>query len=138
MAAVNENSDGLLLDRYGTIIVDCGYVGSGEQVQLIDESAEAIVSFNQPGLPVTVVANQTGVARGRTGFAAVAMRFDLILSWVVSDRLEDNGDGPRSRGSPDTGRSRSLPGRVRSELPSLAEAAGQILGTQVSCAVRTG
>lgn len=53
-----------MLDRDGTIIVDRGYVGSVEQVQLIDGAAEAIASLNQAGLPVAVVTNQAGVARG--------------------------------------------------------------------------
>jgi len=55
---------GILLDRDGTIIVDHGYVGSIERVELIDGAAEAIASFNLAGLPVAVVTNQAGVARG--------------------------------------------------------------------------
>lgn len=55
---------GILLDRDGTIIVDHGYVGSVEQVELIDGAAAAIARFNRAGLPVAVVTNQAGVARG--------------------------------------------------------------------------
>jgi len=55
---------GVLLDRDGTIIVDHGYVGAVEQVQLIDGSADAIARFNRAGVPVVVVSNQAGVARG--------------------------------------------------------------------------
>ena len=55
---------GILLDRDGTIIVDNGYVGSVERVEFIDGSAQAIASFNQAGIPVAVVTNQAGVARG--------------------------------------------------------------------------
>jgi histidinol-phosphate phosphatase family protein len=55
---------GVLLDRDGTIIVDSGYVGSVERVQFIDGAIDAIARLNQAGLPVAVVTNQAGVARG--------------------------------------------------------------------------
>jgi histidinol-phosphate phosphatase family protein len=55
---------GVLLDRDGTIIVDHGYVGSVEKVDLIDGAAEAIARLNRAGVPVAVVTNQAGVARG--------------------------------------------------------------------------
>jgi D-sedoheptulose 7-phosphate isomerase/D-glycero-D-manno-heptose 1,7-bisphosphate phosphatase len=55
---------GILLDRDGTIIVDSGYVGSVDRVEFIEGAPEAIASFNQAGIPVAVVTNQAGVARG--------------------------------------------------------------------------
>jgi D-sedoheptulose 7-phosphate isomerase/D-glycero-D-manno-heptose 1,7-bisphosphate phosphatase len=58
---------GILLDRDGTIIVDSGYVGSVERVEFIAGAAEAIARFNQAGIPVAVVTNQAGVARGFYG-----------------------------------------------------------------------
>ena len=58
---------GILLDRDGTIIVDHGYVGSVDRVEFIDGAAEAIASFNRAGIPVAVVTNQSGVARGLYG-----------------------------------------------------------------------
>jgi D-sedoheptulose 7-phosphate isomerase/D-glycero-D-manno-heptose 1,7-bisphosphate phosphatase len=61
-----------LLDRDGTIIVDHGYVGSVERVDFIDGAAEAIASFNQAGLPVAIVTNQGGVARGFYGLDDVS------------------------------------------------------------------
>jgi D-sedoheptulose 7-phosphate isomerase/D-glycero-D-manno-heptose 1,7-bisphosphate phosphatase len=63
---------GILLDRDGTIIVDHGYVGSVERVEFIDGAAEAIAKFNQAGIPVAVVTNQAGVARGFYGIDDVA------------------------------------------------------------------
>jgi histidinol-phosphate phosphatase family protein len=62
---------GILLDRDGTIIVDHGYVGSVDRVEFIDGAAEAIARFNQAGLPVAVVTNQAGVARGYYGLEDV-------------------------------------------------------------------
>lgn len=63
---------GILLDRDGTIIVDHGYVGSVDQVELIDGSTQAIGQFNRAGIPVAVVTNQAGVARGMYGLEDVA------------------------------------------------------------------
>jgi D-sedoheptulose 7-phosphate isomerase/D-glycero-D-manno-heptose 1,7-bisphosphate phosphatase len=57
----------VLLDRDGTIIVDHGYVGEVDRVDLIDGAAEAIARFNAAGLPTAVVTNQAGVARGKYG-----------------------------------------------------------------------
>jgi histidinol-phosphate phosphatase family protein len=58
---------GILLDRDGTIIVDHGYVGSVDRVEFIDGAPEAIARFNRAGIPVAVVTNQAGVARGMYG-----------------------------------------------------------------------
>jgi D-sedoheptulose 7-phosphate isomerase/D-glycero-D-manno-heptose 1,7-bisphosphate phosphatase len=55
---------GLLLDRDGTIIADYHYVGHTERVQLLPGAAEAIARFNRAGIPVAIVTNQGGVARG--------------------------------------------------------------------------
>jgi D-sedoheptulose 7-phosphate isomerase/D-glycero-D-manno-heptose 1,7-bisphosphate phosphatase len=63
---------GVLLDRDGTIIVDHGYVGSVDRVEFIDGAAEAIAKFNRAGIPVAVVTNQAGVARGFYGIDDVA------------------------------------------------------------------
>jgi D,D-heptose 1,7-bisphosphate phosphatase len=63
---------GILLDRDGTIIVDHGYVGSVDRVEFIAGSAAAIASFNRAGIPVAVVTNQAGVARGLYDIADVA------------------------------------------------------------------
>ena len=55
---------GVLLDRDGTIIVDSGYVGSVDRVVFIDGAIEAVAELNAAGIPVAVVTNQAGVARG--------------------------------------------------------------------------
>jgi histidinol-phosphate phosphatase family protein len=62
---------GVLLDRDGTIIVDHGYVGSVDRVELIDGAAEAIARLNRARVPVAVVTNQAGVARGLYGTSDV-------------------------------------------------------------------
>lgn len=63
---------GILLDRDGTIIVDHGHVGSIDRVEFIPGAAEAIARFNQAGIPVAVVTNQAGIARGFYGIDDVA------------------------------------------------------------------
>jgi D,D-heptose 1,7-bisphosphate phosphatase len=63
---------GILLDRDGTIIVDHGYVGSVDRVEFIEGAPEAIAKFNRAGIPVAVVTNQAGVARGYYGIDDVA------------------------------------------------------------------
>jgi D,D-heptose 1,7-bisphosphate phosphatase len=63
---------GILLDRDGTIIVDYGYVGSIDRVEFIEGAPEAIAGFNRAGIPVAVLTNQAGVARGLYGIDDVA------------------------------------------------------------------
>lgn len=75
---------GVLLDRDGTIIVDHGYVGSIDRVDLIDGAAAAIHSFNQAGVPVAVVTNQAGVARGYYGVEDV-MKVHERLSEMLAE-----------------------------------------------------
>lgn len=62
---------GVLLDRDGTIIADHGYVGSVDRVEFLDGAVEAIAALNAAGLPVAVVTNQAGVARGCFGIEDV-------------------------------------------------------------------
>ena len=62
---------GVLLDRDGTIIADDGYVGSVEQVRFLPGAVEAIAALNAADVPVAVVTNQAGVARGHFGMADV-------------------------------------------------------------------
>lgn len=71
---------GVLLDRDGTIIVDHGYVGSIDRVQLIEGAAEAIATFNAAGIPVAVVTNQAGVARGFYAIEAVTQVHNYIAA----------------------------------------------------------
>lgn len=63
---------GILFDRDGTIIVDHGYVGSVERVEFIEGAPQAIARFNRADIPVAVVTNQAGVARGLYGVDDVA------------------------------------------------------------------
>ncbi len=74
---------GILLDRDGTIIVDHGYVGSIDRVEFIEGAPEAIASFNRAGIPVAVVTNQAGVARGLYGIDDVARVHEHIAEHLA-------------------------------------------------------
>jgi len=74
---------GILLDRDGTIIVDHGYVGSVDRVEFIDGAAEAIAGFNRADIPVAVVTNQAGIARGLYGFDDVALVHKYIAEYLA-------------------------------------------------------
>jgi histidinol-phosphate phosphatase family protein len=71
---------GILLDRDGTIIVDHGYVGSIERVEFITGAAAAIARFNRARIPVAVLSNQAGVARGLYGLDDVAVVHQYIAN----------------------------------------------------------
>lgn len=77
---------GVLLDRDGTIIVDHGYVGSIDRVEFIAGAPSAIASFNKAGVPVAVVTNQSGVAKGYYGIDDVA-----AVHHYIDDRLAQYG-----------------------------------------------
>jgi len=74
---------GILLDRDGTIIVDHGYVGSVDRVEFIDGAAEAIARFNRAGIPVAVITNQAGVARGLYSVDDVAQVHKFIVEHLA-------------------------------------------------------
>jgi histidinol-phosphate phosphatase family protein len=74
---------GVLLDRDGTIIVDHGYVGSIDRVEFIAGAPEAIARLNRARLPVAVVTNQSGVARGLYGIDDVARVHHYIAAQLA-------------------------------------------------------
>lgn len=54
----------VFVDRDGTINVDVDFLSTPSQLQLIPRSAEAIRDLNRLGIPVIVITNQSGIARG--------------------------------------------------------------------------
>jgi len=52
------------LDRDGTLMVDTDYVRRAEDVALLPDAAEAVRALNVAAVPVIVVTNQSGIARG--------------------------------------------------------------------------
>lgn len=54
----------VFVDRDGTINVDVDFLSSPSQIQLIPRSADAIRELNALEIPVVVITNQSGIARG--------------------------------------------------------------------------
>lgn len=84
--AVLPPRPGILLDRDGTIIVDHGYVGSVDRVEFIDGAAAAIAQFNRAGIPVAVVTNQAGIARGFYGIDDVTRVHQHISAYLAEQQ----------------------------------------------------
>jgi D-glycero-D-manno-heptose 1,7-bisphosphate phosphatase len=51
-------------DRDGTLIRDIGYLRYPREVDLFPWTVDAVRALNQAGLPIVVITNQSGVARG--------------------------------------------------------------------------
>jgi D-glycero-D-manno-heptose 1,7-bisphosphate phosphatase len=73
----------LFLDRDGVIAEDTQYLGRAQDVRILAGASAAIARCNERGIPVIVVSNQSGVARGLydwSGFAAVQAAIASALS----------------------------------------------------------
>ena len=73
----------VFLDRDGTIIEDTGYLGDPGRVRLLPGAAEAIGRLNRAGMPVVVVTNQSGIARGlldEAAYQATRVELDRLLA----------------------------------------------------------
>jgi D-glycero-D-manno-heptose 1,7-bisphosphate phosphatase len=71
---------GIFLDRDGTINREVGYLDDPDKVELLPGSALAIRLLNRLGIPVVIISNQSGVARGYLTSSAVE---------EVNGRLQD-------------------------------------------------
>ncbi len=72
----------LLLDRDGVINVEVNYLHRPDDVVLVPGVAHAIAQANAFEIPVIVITNQAGIARGKYGpvdLAAVGQRIDQLL-----------------------------------------------------------
>jgi D-glycero-D-manno-heptose 1,7-bisphosphate phosphatase len=72
----------VFLDRDGTIIEDTHFVKDPEAVRLLPGAARAIASLNRKNIPVVVVTNQSGIARGlitEAEYESVRARVDELL-----------------------------------------------------------
>jgi D-glycero-D-manno-heptose 1,7-bisphosphate phosphatase len=73
----------VLLDRDGVINQDSDdFIKSPEEWQPIPDSLEAIALLNQHGYQVAVISNQSGLARGLFGEAALAKIHDKMCRLV--------------------------------------------------------
>ena len=93
----------LFLDRDGTINVDTDYPSDPAEIVLRPQMLPVIETANQAGIPVVIVTNQSGIARGYFGwdaFAAVNRRvLDLlatsnaVVDMVLACGYHEKGSG---------------------------------------------
>ena len=70
------------LDRDGTLVEDVHYLSRPEQLRLLPGAAAAVRRLNDADVPVVVITNQSGIARGlltADDYAAVERRLDAML-----------------------------------------------------------
>lgn len=79
----------VFLDRDGTIIEDVNYIVSPEHVRLVPGVGAAIRRLNEASIPVVVVTNQSGIARGlfdHSDYERVHKRIEQLLwaedAWI--------------------------------------------------------
>ena len=97
-------SPALFLDRDGTINIDTGYPDDPAEMVLRADIAAVIAAANGAGIPVLVVTNQSGIARGYFGwsdFAAVNGRVlellradNAFVDMVLACAYHEAGSGP--------------------------------------------
>jgi D-glycero-D-manno-heptose 1,7-bisphosphate phosphatase len=61
---VTQGRAAVFLDRDGVLIKDVGYLDAIERLAFFPWTVDAVRALNRAGLPVVVVTNQSGVARG--------------------------------------------------------------------------
>lgn len=72
----------VFLDRDGTVIVDKHYLKDPAQLTLVPHAANAVRRFNYSLVPVIIVSNQSGIARGlltEEDYRAQRARLDDLL-----------------------------------------------------------
>jgi D-glycero-D-manno-heptose 1,7-bisphosphate phosphatase len=93
----------LFLDRDGTVNVDTDYPSRPEEIVLREDTVAIVRAGNEAEIPVVVVSNQSGIARGYFGwreFAAVNVRvLDLLalrgcsVDLVIACAYHESGQG---------------------------------------------
>ena len=78
-------ADAVFLDRDGVINEDFGYLHDHKDLRLIPGSASAIHRFNELSIPVIVVSNQAGVARGYFSESHIGIFHDALSQELKKD-----------------------------------------------------
>lgn len=115
----------VLFDRDNTLVVDVPYNGDPDLVQPMPGAVEAVAAVRAAGLPIGVVSNQSGIARGivtREQVDAVNARVDALFggfdTWQVCPHGPEDGCECR----------KPAPGMVRRAAAALGvEAAGVVV-----------
>ncbi|UUU35903.1 HAD family hydrolase [Streptomyces sp. CA-210063] len=90
--------EAVLFDRDGTLVADVPYNGDPGRVEPMPSAREAVAAVRERGVPVGVVSNQPGVARGLLTYRqvdAVRRRVEDLLGpfdiWAVCPHGPDDG-----------------------------------------------
>jgi D-glycero-D-manno-heptose 1,7-bisphosphate phosphatase len=75
----------LFLDRDGAIVEDTGYLHNVADISLIEGAAEVIATANRRRIPVIMVTNQSGIARGYYGWTEFKSVQDAILAFLAAE-----------------------------------------------------
>jgi histidinol-phosphate phosphatase family protein len=93
-----QRPDAVLLDRDGTLVVDVPYNGDPAQVRVMPGARRALDRLRAAGVPLAIVSNQSGIARGlltEHEVAAVNRRVEELLGpigpWLVCPHGPDDG-----------------------------------------------
>jgi D-glycero-D-manno-heptose 1,7-bisphosphate phosphatase len=81
--ATASNQAALFLDRDGVVVADTRYLGRPEDLRMMKGAASAIARCNAANIPVVLVTNQSGIARGYydwDGFCAVQAALSAELA----------------------------------------------------------
>ncbi|GII03663.1 D-glycero-alpha-D-manno-heptose-1,7-bisphosphate 7-phosphatase [Planobispora takensis] len=97
-----EKPAAVLFDRDGTLIYDVPYNNQADRVKPLPGSREALDRVRRAGVPVGIVTNQSGVARGLIAAAELAevnARVEELLGpfdvWAVCTHGDADGCGCR-------------------------------------------
>jgi D-glycero-D-manno-heptose 1,7-bisphosphate phosphatase len=82
----NPPRGGVFLDRDGTIIDDVHYLARPELVRLRPGAGTAIARLNRAGIPVVVVTNQSGIARGMFSEAEYERVHERMVQLLAAER----------------------------------------------------
>ncbi len=82
----SERKPAVFLDRDGTINEQMGYINHVSRFQLLPGVAEAIKRLNENNIPVIVVTNQSGLARGYFPESLLTE-----VHYRMADMLRENG-----------------------------------------------
>jgi D-glycero-D-manno-heptose 1,7-bisphosphate phosphatase len=81
--ATARNRAALFLDRDGVVVADTRYLGRPEDLRMMEGAASAVARCNALDIPVVLVTNQSGIARGYydwDGFRAVQAALSAELA----------------------------------------------------------
>ena len=82
---MQKSRPAVFLDRDGVIIEDVHYLKTPDQVRLTPGAGAAVARLNAEGLPVVVVTNQSGVARGYFPVERID-EVHLRLDWLLAEQ----------------------------------------------------